>query len=159
MNSHCDSFLAYFQRGDMDLQLLISRRRLALLLAAATLGGAALTARAELAIIVNPQNPATRMFPSQAAQFFLGGSVLFTPVEQPENSPLRAEFCKKVLEKSPAQVEAIWSKIVFTAKGKPPKEYKSSAEIKKAVADNVNAIGYIEKSAVDDTVKVVAIVP
>ncbi|NRR29299.1 hypothetical protein HSX11_03780 [Oxalobacteraceae bacterium] len=131
---------------------------------AATLSAALATlapapAWAELVIIVNPQNPATRMFPSQAAQFFLGGSVLFTPIEQAEGSAIRAEFCKKVLEKTPAQVEAIWSKIVFTAKGKPPREYKSSAEIKKAVSDNVNAIGYIEKSAVDDSVKVVATVP
>lgn len=116
-------------------------------------------AQAELVIIVNPQNPATRIFPSQAAQFFLGGSVQFTPVEQAEGSPIRAEFYKKVLEKSPDQVEAIWSKIVFTAKGKPPKQYKSSAEVKKAVAENVSAIGYIEKSAVDDSVKVVATVP
>jgi len=115
-------------------------------------------ALAELVIIVNPQNPATRMFPSQAAQFFLGGSVLFVPVEQAENSPIRAEFYKKVLEKEPAQVQAIWSKIVFTGKGKPPKEFKNSAEVKKAVSENVKAIGYIEKSAVDDTVKVVATV-
>ncbi|HJV03246.1 MAG TPA: hypothetical protein VJ752_22105 [Burkholderiaceae bacterium] len=127
--------------------------------AALLLAAMAAPARAELVIIVNPQNPATRMFPSQAAQFFLGGSVLFTPVEQAEGSPIRAEFTKKVLEKTPAQVEAIWSKIVFTAKGKPPKEYKSSAEVKKAVAENVNAIGYIEKAAVDDTVKVIATVP
>ena len=126
---------------------------------AAALAAWMVPAQAELVIIVNQQNPATRIFPSQAAQFFLGGSVLFTPVEQVEGSPIRAEFCKKVLEKSPDQVEAIWSKIVFAAKGKPPKQYKSSAEVKKAVADNVNAIGYIEKSAVDDTVKVVASVP
>lgn len=113
---------------------------------------------AELVIIVNPQNPATRMFPSQAAQFFLGGSVLFTPIEQPENSAIRAEFYKKVLEKEPAQVQAIWSKIVFTGKGKPPKEAKSSAEVKKAVSETPNAIGYIEKSAVDDSIKVIATV-
>lgn len=116
-------------------------------------------ARAELVIVVNPKNQATRMFPSQASQFFLGGSVLFTPVEQPEHSPLRAEFYKKVLEKEPAQVQAIWSKIIFTGKGKPPKEYKSSSEVKKAIAENVNAIGYIEKSEVDDSVKVIATVP
>ncbi|HEU4844643.1 MAG TPA: hypothetical protein VFT05_10295 [Burkholderiaceae bacterium] len=127
--------------------------------AALLLAAMAAPARAELVIIVNPQNPATRMFPSQAAQFFLGGSVLFTPIEQAENSPIRAEFDKKVLEKTPAQVEAIWSKIVFTAKGKPPKECKSSAEVKKAVAENVNAIGYIEKAAVDDSIKVIATVP
>ncbi len=133
--------------------------RLSSVIVAAALAAWMVPARAELVIIVNPQNPATRMFPSQAAQFFLGGSVQFTPVEQAEGSPIRAEFYKKVLEKSPGQVEAIWSKIVFAAKGKPPKEYKNSAEVKKAVADNVNAIGYIEKSAVDDTVKVVATVP
>lgn len=114
---------------------------------------------AELVIVVNPKNPATRMFPSQAAQFFLGGSVLFVPVEQAENSPIRAEFYKKVLEKEPAQVQAIWSKIVFTGKGKLPKEFKSSADVKKAVSENVNAIGYMEKAAVDDTVKVIATVP
>lgn len=119
----------------------------------------ALPACAELVVVINPQNPATRMFPSQVAQFFLGGSVLFTPVEQAESAPIRAEFYKKVLEKEPAQVQAIWSKIVFTGKGKPPREYKSTAEIKKAIHENVNAIGYIEKSAVDDTVKVVATIP
>ncbi|MCU6435078.1 hypothetical protein LPB67_14970 [Undibacterium sp. Jales W-56] len=114
---------------------------------------------AELVIVVNPQNPATKMFAAQAAQFFLGGSVLFTPVEQAESSPIRAEFYKKVLEKEPAQVQAIWSRIVFTGKGKPPKEYKTSAEVKKAISENVNAIGYIEKSAVDDSVKVITTVP
>jgi len=49
--------------------------------------------------------------------------------------------------------------IVFTGKGKSPKEYKSSAEVKKAVSENVNAIGYIEKAAADDTVKVIATIP
>lgn len=126
---------------------------------AAMLTAIARPAMAELVIVVNPQNPATRMFPSQAAQFFLGGSVMFTPVEQAESSAIRAEFYKKVLEKEPAQVQAIWSKLTFTGKAKAPKEYKSSAEVKKAVAESQNAIGYIEKSAVDDTVKVVATVP
>lgn len=114
---------------------------------------------AELVIIVNPKNPATRMFPSQAAQFFLGGSVMFIPIEQAESAPIRAEFYKKVLEKEPAQVQAIWSKIVFTGKGKPPKELKSSAEVKKAVSENVNAIGYIAKADADDSVKVIATIP
>ena len=114
---------------------------------------------AELVIVVNPQNQATRMTTAQASQFFLGGSVLFTPLEQPVDAPIRAEFYKKVLEKEAAQVQAVWARIVFTGKGKPPKEYKSSAEIKKAISENVNAIGYIEKSAVDDSVKVIATIP
>ncbi|MFZ6750481.1 hypothetical protein [Undibacterium sp. Ren11W] len=114
---------------------------------------------AELVIVVNPQNPATRMTSAQASQFFLGGSVMFTPLEQVDGSAIRSEFYKKVLEKEPSQVQAIWAKIVFTGKGKPPREYKSSAEVKKAISENVNAIGYIEKSAVDDSVKVIATIP
>ncbi len=131
-------------------------RSLAMITALSTI---ALPAYAELVIVVNPQNDAKTMSSSQAAQFFLGGSVQFTPLEQASGSPIRLEFYKKVLEKEPPQVQAIWARIVFTGKGKPPKEYKSSEEVKKAIRENINAIGYIEKSAVDDSVKVVASIP
>lgn len=109
---------------------------------------------AEIVVIVNPKNPATRMFSEQAGQFFLGKSTLFTPIEHTDG-PLRNEFYKKVLDKDATQVKAIWSKLVFTGKATAPKELASSAEVKKAVAADVSAIGYIEKSQVDDTVKVI----
>ena len=126
------------------------------LLLAAGLAGAALpVCAAEMVVIVNPKNPATKMFSEQAAQFFVGKSTMFTPIEHSEGSALRNEFSTKVLGKDSAQVKAIWSKLVFTGKGETPKEYASSAEVKKAVAKDEKAIGYIEKSAVDDTVKVV----
>ncbi|PHV05445.1 hypothetical protein CSQ96_19965 [Janthinobacterium sp. BJB412] len=128
-------------------------------LCAAVLWPAAAAIAAELVIVVNPQNSATRMFPSQAAQFFLGSSTMFTPMEQAPNSSIRTDFCKRVLGMEAPEVRAIWSKIVFTGKGKPPKEFKSSAEVKKAVSANVDAIGYIEKAEVDDSVKVVASIP
>ncbi len=126
---------------------------------ATVLSTIAYPAYAELVIVVNPQNAATRMTTAQASQFFLGGSVQFTPLEQSADAPIRAEFYKKVLEKEAAQVQAVWARIVFTGKGKPPREYKSSADVKKAISENVNAIGYIEKSAVDDSVKVIATIP
>ncbi|MCU6499209.1 hypothetical protein LPN04_15540 [Rugamonas sp. A1-17] len=108
----------------------------------------------EIVVIVSPKNPATRMFSEQAAQFFLGKSTLFTPIEHTDG-PLRNEFYKKVLDKDSTQVKAIWSKLVFTGKASAPKEFGSSAEVKKAVAADAQAIGYIEKSQVDDTVKVI----
>lgn len=135
------------------------KRALCSFVIAAVLSTIAYSASAELVIVVNPQNQATRMTGTQAAQFFLGGSVLFTPLEHAPDSAIRTEFYKKVLEKEPAQVQAIWARISFTGKGKPPKEFKSSADIKKAISENVNAIGYIEKSAVDDSVKVIATIP
>lgn len=134
-------------------------KKLMISLALATLAAAALPASAETVVIVNKANPATRMFSEQAAQFFLGKSNMFTPVDQPESSPIRADFYHKVADKDPAQVKAIWSKLVFTGKATPPKEFANSAEVKKAVAADPKAIGYIDKSAVDDTVKVILTLP
>ncbi|WBS04004.1 hypothetical protein OU994_06865 [Pseudoduganella sp. SL102] len=113
------------------------------------------SAFAETVVIVSAKNPATRMFSEQAAQFFLGKSTMFTPVDQADGSAIRNEFYKKVTDKDAAQVKAIWSKLVFTGKAQAPKEFKSNADVKKAVADDPKAIGYIDKSAVDDTVKVI----
>lgn len=126
---------------------------------AASLSFGATSAMAEVVIVVNPSNAATKMLPSQAEQFFLGRSTMFTPIDQAEASPIRAEFYKKVSDKDPSQVKAIWSKLVFTGKATPPKEMHSSAEVKKAVAADPNAIAYIEKSAVDSSVKVIATLP
>jgi len=128
-------------------------------LLASALAAAALPASAEIVVIVNKDNPASRMFSEQASQFFLGKSAMFTPVDQAEGSKIRADFYQKVADKDPAQVKAIWSKLVFTGKATPPKEFKSNAEVKKAVADDPKAIGYIDKSAVDDSVKVILTLP
>lgn len=128
-------------------------------LLASALAAAALPASAEIVVIVNKDNPASRMFSEQASQFFLGKSAMFTPVDQAEGSKIRAEFYQKVADKDPAQVKAIWSKLVFTGKATPPKEFKSNADVKKAVAEDPKAIGYIDKSAVDDSVKVILTLP
>ena len=126
---------------------------------AALLLAAAAPAFAETVVIVNPANPATRMFSEQAAQFFLGKSAMFTPVDQAEGSHIRNDFYQKIADKDAAQVKAIWSKLVFTGKATAPKEMKSNAEVKKAVAADPKAIGYIDKSAVDDTVNVILTLP
>jgi ABC-type phosphate transport system substrate-binding protein len=125
------------------------------LLLSVVLAAAAAPAMAETVVIVSQKNPATRMFAEQAAQFFLGKSNMFTPVDQAEGSHIRNEFYQKLTDKDAAQVKAIWSKLVFTGKATPPREYKSNADVKKAVADDPKAIGYIDKSAVDDSVKVI----
>ncbi|MCH8618090.1 hypothetical protein [Undibacterium sp. TS12] len=130
-----------------------------LLIAIAVMSATSVACAAELVVVVNPSNPATAMTAAQASQFFLGKSAMFTPVDLPENSPIRAEFYKKVADKDMSEVKTIWSKLVFTGKGTAPKEMHNNAEVKKAVAANPTGIGYIERSAVDSTVKVVTVLP
>jgi ABC-type phosphate transport system substrate-binding protein len=78
-----------------------------------------------------------------------------TPVDQPESAAIRAEFYKKVTDKDASQVKSLWSKLVFTGKATMPKEAADSAAVKKMVAADPKAIGYIEKSALDASVKAV----
>lgn len=128
-------------------------------------GFAAVSAQAELVVIVNPKNPAASMSADQVAQVFLGRSTSFpaggtaAPVDQKEGTALRDEFYTKVADKNPGQVKAFWAKQMFSGKGQPPKELASSADVKKAVAADPSAIGYIEKGALDTTVKSVLSMP
>jgi ABC-type phosphate transport system substrate-binding protein len=115
----------------------------------------ALPAMAEVVVVVNPKAADASLSKDQVAQYFLGKSTSMTPVDQPESAPIRTEFYKKVTDKDASQVKSLWSKLVFTGKATMPKEVGDSAAVKKAVAADPKAIGYIDKGAVDASVKVV----
>ena len=114
----------------------------------------------QVAVVVGAKSPATALTAEQAAGIFLGksdqlpGAGTAQLLDQTEGSAIRELFYTKVAGKSGSQVKAAWSRLVFSGKATPPKEVASSAEVKKLVAANPNAVGYIEKSAVDGSVKV-----
>jgi ABC-type phosphate transport system substrate-binding protein len=135
----------------------MKQHRLAVALAVGMVGAGA--AQAEIVVVVNPANQASRMFSEQAAQFFLGKSNQFTPIDQGKESAIRRDFYQKIASKSLAQVEGLWAKIEFSGKGTMPKSYASDAAVKKAIAADPAAIGYIDKASVDDSVKVLLTLP
>jgi len=112
-------------------------------------------ASAETVVVVGMKNPTSTMSVEQVSQVFLGKSTSHTPIDQDESNSVRADFYKKATGKDASQVKAIWSKLVFTGKGTMPKEVASSADVKKAVNADPSAIGYIEKAALDGSVKAV----
>ena len=134
---------------------------LAALLACASIESGA---RAEdVVAVVSAKSPVTVLTSSQVADIFLGKTSRFpdgsqaTPIDQPEDSPVRDRFYSQVAGKSPAQVKAHWSKIIFTGRGQPPTQASSGAEVKKMIVQNPSAIGYIDSSLVDESVRVVAV--
>jgi ABC-type phosphate transport system substrate-binding protein len=110
--------------------------------------------QAEIVVVSGAKSPAGNLTKEQASDIYLGKATNLTPLDQPESSPLRDEFYTKVTGKSAAQAKSHWSKLSFTGKGTPPKEGQNSGDIKKQVADNPALVGYIEKAAVDGSVKV-----
>ena len=128
---------------------------------AAMLCVASAGAFAQVAVVVGPTSPVASMTAEQVSGIFLGKSNTLptggtaVPTDLPDSAATRELFYTKVTGKSTAQVKAAWSRLVFSGKATPPKELASSAEVKKFVASNPDGIGYIEKSAVDSSVKVV----
>jgi ABC-type phosphate transport system substrate-binding protein len=97
----------------------------------------------------------TALSKDQLANIYLGRTFDLKPVDLPEGNATRDQFYKKATDRDPAQVKAVWSRIIFTGKGQAPAVAADAAAVKKAVAADPKGIGYIEKAAVDGSVKVV----
>jgi ABC-type phosphate transport system substrate-binding protein len=111
-------------------------------------------ARADVVVIVSADSTTTTAITaSQISRIYLGKSNTLTPFDVAD-SGARHQFYTKVVGTDEAKVKARWSRLVFTGKAAAPKEL-SSAEVVKAVAADPNAIGYVDRSFVNMTVKVV----
>lgn len=118
-----------------------------------------LWAQAQVVVIVNPKAGADSLNSEQVAAFFLGKASslpggLSQALDLPDSAATRDLFYSKVAGKAPSQVKAIWARLAFSGKATPPRELATSEEVKRFVAAHAEAIGYIEKSAVDSSVKV-----
>jgi len=129
----------------------MNKKHLALLVAGLLGLGAGAANASEIVVIVHPT--AASPTREQVADAFLGKSLAYTPIDQAEEAPIRAEFYLKATGRDLAQVKSAWSRIVFTGRGQPPREAIDAAAVKRAVANDPKAIGYIDKSALDASVK------
>jgi ABC-type phosphate transport system substrate-binding protein len=120
-------------------------------------------AAAEVVTVVSPQNPTTTLSRSEVSNIFLGKINRFpngqpaVPIDQPESSQPREEFYRDISNKQPADIKAYWSRMIFTGRGQPPMVVEGDEQVKKTLADRPDGIGYIDRAAVDDTVKVLAV--
>ena len=128
----------------------------AIAIAAATLS----TALANDVVVIGNKDNANAVDKAFLAKAFTGetrswpdGGAI-AALDQADDNPTRAAFYTSVVGRSAAQVKAAWAQLVFSGKATPPKVVDGDAEVKKAVAANKLAVGYIKPSSVDDSIKV-----
>jgi ABC-type phosphate transport system substrate-binding protein len=138
------------------------QRIVALGLLMLALGGSA--SAADLVVIVSAKSSLNALRADQVADIFLGQIANFpdgaeaVALDQRIGSPLRDEFYQKVAAKTAPLIKAHWTKMIFTGRGQPPRELGSSNAVRKMVADNPTLIGYIDRAALDPSVKAVLVV-
>lgn len=133
-------------------------------LIAASLAVISPLASAEIAIVVNPESEMASASASDITQLFLGkrneiDGQAARALDQAEGSPTRDEFYSKVVNKTGSQLNAYWSRLIFTGKGMPPDKVDDDAEVVEMVAEEEDLVGYVSPSAVDETVKVILVIP
>ena len=138
------------------MKLLRSTRLLAAVLLASC---ATLAQAADLVVIVSARSPVEALRPDQVAAIFLAQSPRFpngavaSALDQQVGSLERDQFYLRVAGKTPALLKVYWSKMVFTGRGQPPRELAGSAAVRRAVAEDPAMIGYIEREALDPSVR------
>ena len=116
----------------------------------------------EVDVIVNKTNSIVDLSLGDAQKIFKGEkttwpngkrvTILMLAPGQPERSVILHDIYKM----SDAEYGKFFLEATFSGQvSAPPKEASSAAQIKQMVADNPGGIGYVKKSDVDDSVKVV----
>lgn len=133
------------------------------LLILGTLAVTSAHAAAELVVVVSSRNPVAVMNADQVSAIFLGQAARFpdgavaVAIDQQVGAVGRDDFYRQVAGKSPALLKAHWSKMVFTGRGQPPREAATDAGVRRLVAENPSMIGYIDRAALDASVRPVLV--
>ncbi|MDX1695779.1 MAG: hypothetical protein R3208_18590 [Ketobacteraceae bacterium] len=117
--------------------------------------------QAAIVVIVNPDNPTDNFSQRELVDLYMGRNLYFPDgnlavrLDQAPTSEVREAFYRALVDKSVAEVNAYWARLLFTGRASPPQVLDSSDKVINAVLKNRNAIGYIEEEALVDSVKVV----
>jgi ABC-type phosphate transport system substrate-binding protein len=118
-------------------------------------------ANADLAIIVHPDYQGGELDQKMIKEIFLGTVTEFPsghtaiPANHSEGSADRKHFFEYVLEMGESQHKRYWSRKVSAGKKGAPVELDSYVDVLNWVAKSPLGISYIDKSKVNDSVKVI----
>jgi len=114
---------------------------------------------AAIVVIVNPHRNVTLRVEDVAhiflrkQRFWEDGSPI-VPLNREAGSTLRETFSRRVLGVTSTALAAYWNEQYFLGT-MPPATLSSSEAVKRYVATDPNAVGYIDANAVDGSVRVV----
>lgn len=114
---------------------------------------------ARLAVIVHPERRAGLTL-DELAQIYLrrkrhwDDGVAIVPLNLASGTELRARFSQRVLRQGESQLADYWNRRYFDGL-MPPATLASSAAVRRYVAADPRAIGYVRASEVDGSVRVI----
>jgi hypothetical protein len=120
----------------------------------------------EWVLVANTKAPVSSMSQDEVINIYLGRFCYFSngdkaePFDQPTDSKIKVGFYHQLVNKDLAQINAYWSRLVFTGRTRPPRVLANSEAAIQYVSHHPAALAYVEREKVDARVKIVfAIAP
>jgi len=118
-------------------------------------------AHAELVLIANPHSGVERLSQDDVINIYLGryrrlaSGIAAEPLDQPVDSEPRGQFYRRLVNKSLAEINAYWARLVFSGKTRPPLVAEGHDEILRLVSAHPGALAYVDRTWVDSRVRIV----
>ena len=125
------------------------------------LAALATSVHADLVLVANPQSGIERLTQDEVINIYLGryrrlaSGVVAEPLDHPADAETRARFYRWLVNKSTAEINAYWARLVFSGKTRPPLVVENVDSALKRVAAQPGALAYLERSQVDGRVRIV----
>lgn len=135
-------------------------RVLRLLLIVAALPFARTVSAQALVVIVNPSIGVLHLSRREALDIFLGryrsfpSGTLALPIDLDINSNERRQFYLILAHRDLPDMSSYWARLTFSGKVSPPFAVADAHTALEMVANNVNAIAYLDRAAVDNRVRI-----
>ncbi len=117
----------------------------------------------EIAVIVNSENHVSSISSKDLENIYKLKKTTWPTGEKIEAINLvkqhfiRKKFSDIILNKNSSQMDKFYLKQALSGKGQPPRVLSFSGDVKDFVRYHKNAIGYIDKKDLDDSVKILSI--
>lgn len=117
--------------------------------------------RAELVVVVNARCGVAAMTRNEVINVFFGrnrqyfNGVEAQPVDMFDNNPDRGRFYSLLVGKDLSEINAYWSRQVFSGRMQPPAKVGSAEEVLKWVVSHPGGIGFVDLAKADARVRVV----
>lgn len=89
----------------------------------------------------------TEIDPARVSRIYMGQSRELIAVNQPADSAVRQAFEAEVIGRSPEQIKAHWSRLLFTGRAVELRDVASDEAVLEFVRSNPGTIGYISDAS------------
>ena len=116
---------------------------------------------AELVVAVRSDSEIGSLGKNEVVDIFLGrlrqlpSGRIAEPLDQSAHSGERQAFYASLINKTVAEINAYWARLLFTGRIAPPRSMETSDRMLEELLRNPRAIGYLDRSKIDRRLRVV----